>query len=99
MTPHRPLPHCWQPLLTQVSAKRNRFSGERPSRASLTKKSSTCRRCSRKATAPSACTTPRSIAPVAHLELGQSACGALSEGVVCGVSTSGRPKDLAEEVS
>lgn len=72
ITPHREPVHCLQPLLTHLLAKRNRFSGGRPSWAISTNSWSIVIRSLRKATRPSSWTTPRRMAPSWQVELGQS---------------------------
>jgi hypothetical protein len=69
--PHLPSVHCTQPARLHVLLNRNRFSGERPCRATSTKASSITMRSFENATEPSASTIPIRLAPASHPQLGQ----------------------------
>lgn len=70
MMPQRLPDHCWQAPLTQVLAKRKRFSGDRPRWAIWTNSSLISIRPLVKATRPSDMTMPTRIAPSSHRALG-----------------------------
>lgn len=69
--PHLPSVHWTHPPRLQVLLNRNRFSGERPCRATSTKAASTTMRSFENATEPSPRTIPIKLAPASHDQLGQ----------------------------
>lgn len=69
--PHLPSAHWTHAACLQVLLNRNRFSGERPWRATSTKEASTTMRSFENATEPSARTIPIRLAPASHPQLGQ----------------------------
>ncbi len=69
--PHLPSVHWPHPPRLQVLLNRNRFSGERPCRATSTKAASITMRSFENATEPSARTIPIRLAPASHDQLGQ----------------------------
>ena len=69
--PHLPFAHWTHAARLQVLLNRNRFSGERPWRATSTKVASITIRSFENATEPSAKTIPIRLAPASHPQLGQ----------------------------
>jgi hypothetical protein len=75
-TPHRFSDHCRHADLTHVSAKRKRFSGERPCCALSINPRLTTSRSGKNVTCPSAFTMPTRMAPSLSRALGHKTVGA-----------------------